>query len=68
MSRFDPVELEVSVLRETEKAILVRTDEGKEAWIPKSQILVERTDVSPDPGEVGTLAIPQWLAEEKGIV
>lgn len=67
MGRFDPVELEVVVLRETEKAILVRTEDGEEAWVPKSQILAEGTTVSSDPDEVGTLSIPRWLAEEKGL-
>jgi SH3-like domain-containing protein len=66
VSRYETLEFEVSVVRETEKAILVRTADGDEAWVPKSQLVAEGTDVD-GTGDVGTIAIPRWLAEEKGL-
>lgn len=59
-----------TVLRETERAILVRSEEFDEiegeidVWIPKSQI--------DDDSEVyklkteGTLIVTEWFAEQKG--
>ena len=51
----------VFVKHETEKALLCRIT-GKDAWIPKSQILDE-SEVQSD-GDEGTLIIPYWLAEK----
>lgn len=57
----------VTVLRATERALLCDVD-GDEVWIPKSQPDddSELTEDS-DEGDCGTLVIPQWLADEKGI-
>lgn len=48
-------------LRQTAKAVLVRMEDGRERWVPQSQI-------HPDSevwktGDVGTLVITAWLAE-----
>ena len=58
------IEVEVSVKAKTDKAWLC--DNGKtEAWIPVSQI----EDYSEDSkGEVETIFINRWLAEEKELV
>lgn len=57
---------EVTCTAETDKAILCHVD-GKEVWIPKSQIHddseVYRVDA--DPGE---LVISEWIAKEKGLI
>lgn len=50
-------------VRETEKAILIRTKDDEEHWIPKSQIKNSVTI-----GETVEMVIPEWLAEEKGIL
>lgn len=55
----DPVEVE------TPKAIMF-THEGEEFWIPKSQIGND-SEVQ-GKGDTGTLIIPEWLAEEKGLI
>lgn len=52
------------VKRATDKAILVEVD-GEEAWIPQSQI-DDESEVWKD-GDEGTLVIPLWLAEAKGL-
>jgi hypothetical protein len=53
-------EVNGSVLRSTAKAIQF-AGEGKSAWLPKSKIKIEeRKDGSVD------VAMPDWLAKEKG--
>lgn len=65
MSR-ETVEIEdVTVKAESTKALLCLI-EDKEHWIPKSQI-DEDCELAAK-GDVGTLIIPQWLAEEKELV
>lgn len=58
-------EEEVTVLRETEAAILIEY-ENEEFWIPKSQI--QEDSEARSKGDVGTLSIPRWLAKEKGLL
>ena len=57
---------DVEVRHRTDKALLV-VIEGDEYWIPISQIRWEETTVE-DAGNVGTLAMSQWIAEQKGLV
>ena len=50
------------------KAILVKTDEGDEYWVPRSQIMPGGTlGDDPKKGDQGSLIIPEWLAVKKGI-
>jgi hypothetical protein len=63
MTELAQVEVE-QVVRATGKALLVLV-EGEEVWIPRSQIQ-EDSEVQ-DEGDSGTLVIPMWLAEEKGL-
>ncbi len=55
----------VTVLRESEKAILCVVD-GEEYWIPKSQIH-DDSEVYED-GTEGTLVVSEWIAREKNLV
>tara|TARA_R110000824_G_scaffold40580_1_gene121528 strand:+ start:221 stop:502 length:282 start_codon:yes stop_codon:yes gene_type:complete len=52
------------VERETEKALLC-TIQGKDVWIPKSQLSKE-SEVSSE-GESGIITISEWIAGEKGL-
>jgi hypothetical protein len=52
-------------LRETEKGLLVLY-EGEEIWLPKSKIS-DDSEVT-EKGDEGILAIPEWLADEKGML
>jgi hypothetical protein len=61
----DPVYIDVEIKHHTEKAILVEV-EGEEHWIPVSQIIWDETEVAAK-GDVGTMAITQWIAREKGL-
>lgn len=51
--------------KETTDALLCEF-EGKELWIPKSQI-TEESEVQGE-GEEGMLVVTQWLAEKEGLV
>lgn len=63
---FEPREDEsfpsTTVIREADsgKAILVRFKDGKEKWVPKSQI-TDESEIA-QVGEQGTLVITEWLA------
>lgn len=60
------VEIEVElVTAETDKAILCLVD-GREHWIPKSQI--DEESLVKSKGDDGKLVIPEWLAIDKNLV
>ena len=68
-SRFEPVDIgEVTVVRTTEKAILIQLPAGKEKWIPKSQIC-QGSEIDEDSAtdETGTLLLPRWLVDEENL-
>ena len=66
---------EAIFLRETEKALLVDV-EGEELWVPWSQVDCEQSNFTPGcategnvkEGDVGSLVLSRWLAEQKGLV
>lgn len=61
--------INVRMLRETDAAVLVRTDDGHEVWIPDSQIH-EDSEVYVGCGNDSrplTLICTQWIAEQKNI-
>lgn len=57
------VEIEVEVRATTDKALQVFNGKTT-AWVPKSQI----SDECEEGGKITSIFIPQWLAEEKGLV
>lgn len=58
------VDLTVKLIRETDSAYLVTDDDRNREWIPKSQVefFEEKKD------GVYDLSIPEWLANEKGLI
>lgn len=65
MSETAYVSMKVSVIRETEKAMLVN-DGSVEAWIPKSQLEYDpEYEIDEHGAETATISIPEWLAEAK---
>lgn len=54
----DLIDIACEKRRETEKAWLI-FDGDKEVWLPKSQV---------EDNEDGTFAMPEWLAEDKGLI
>ena len=59
------IEVDVKIIHKTENAILVTDDEVKEVWLPKSQVT---THQNYDIGDTLTIEIPEWVAEEKGLI
>lgn len=65
--RYETEFFEVTEVKvETDRALLCVFDDGSEEWIPKSQIQ-EDSQVH-EKGDVGEIAIPRWLASEKGLL
>lgn len=58
-------EFEAKVIKSTEKALLCLI-EGKEVWIPKSQIH-DDSEVYDDDHE-GKLVVSEWIAKEKELI
>jgi hypothetical protein len=58
MTKMDEIYLAAEVIQETSKAWLVRMEDNREEWLPKSAC--ERDD--------NEFIIPLWLAEKKGLV
>lgn len=60
------VDFDNTVVRdESDEAIKVELDDGRTFWIPKSQ--VHDDSESYELGTDGTLIIPEWLADSKGM-
>lgn len=55
----DLVDIACEIKRETEKAYLI-FDGDKEVWLPKSQVEWDQ--------DAKTMAMPEWLATEKGLI
>lgn len=62
----DIIDIDVEVLHRTDKAVLVHTGNKEEAvWLPFSQIEIEPNDAFPG---IETVSLPEWLAQEKGLI
>lgn len=54
------------IIRETEKAFLVRLEDGDEHWLPKSQI-ADADDYREGDEDV-ELSVTEYIAREKGLL
>jgi len=61
---------ELKYVHQTSNAILVHDDSQQEdLWIPKSPIEYDFDEIDlASPGDIIELNIPEWLAEEKGLI
>lgn len=59
------VDIDVRLLHETEKAVLITTDVPENGvWIARSLIEIEESGVK----GIHTVSLPEWLAMEKGMI
>lgn len=59
----------ITVKYSTDKALLVRDEEGHESWIPRKAVH-DDSEISGEDGEIGdegTLIVCMWFAEKVGI-
>lgn len=64
MTRSNIIDISVIIVHRTDKAVLVKDAEDTEpVWLPLSQVEVEG-----DPGQVGEITLPDWLAQDKGLI
>jgi hypothetical protein len=62
----DLIDIDVQLLHETEKAVLVTdTVPEKAVWLPRSKIEIEQSAAFPG---IHTVTLPEWLATEKGLI
>lgn len=54
----------LTLIKSTDKAGLYRDEDGDQFWLPWSQIRDGSVDKD---GDSGSVFIPLWLAEEKGL-
>ncbi len=59
------VDVTVRLVRETDASWLVEDDDGTSAWLPKSKVDFA---FGSQPGQVVTLEVPAWLAEDRELV
>lgn len=60
------VHLDVSeILRETEKAFLLKLESGLEVWVPKSQI--SDADIYSEGDRDATVSVSEWFAEKENL-
>lgn len=63
--RSSRIELTVEFIRQTDAAILV--NEGTmEVWLPKSQVTYDEDKLQKS--KTFEIELPEWLAEEKGLI
>ena len=53
------------ILRETDKAMLLRLESGEEVWIPLSQI--DDADTYSEGDRSCMISVTEWIAEQKGL-
>lgn len=64
MPRPSLIDLSVIIVHRTAKAVLVKdTEDAEPVWLPLSQV-----EVDGEPGTVGEVTLPEWLATEKGLI
>lgn len=66
MMKSDVIDLDVHLIAETEKAVLVNLDETNEddaVWLPKSQIEINKKQKT-----TINITLPEWLALNKGLI
>jgi hypothetical protein len=63
IDRSNLIDIDVEIVRETEKAVLVQSFLRDEVWLPKSLIEIERRRDG-----LATITLSERLAIEKGLV
>lgn len=63
--RSNVIDIDGAIEARSAKAVLFHTGNKEEAaWLPLSQIEVEETGI----GGIVTVTLPEWLAQEKGLI
>lgn len=63
--RSNVIDIDGAIEAQTAKAVLFHTGNKEEAvWLPLSQIEVDETGI----GGIVTVTLPEWLAEDKGLI
>ena len=60
MSKSEEIEIDIEILAETDKAIMLENLQDEKVWLPKSQIDISASEDS--------MLIPEWLAIDKELI
>lgn len=64
MPHLSLISFNVLIVHRTDKAVLVKdAEDAAPVWLPLSQV-----EVDGEPGAVGEVTLPEWLAQEKGLI
>lgn len=63
----DPIEIRLRYKTETAGAWVFKDADGNDVVLPKSQVDVADL-IEPDPGDVVTVEMPEWLAKNRGLI
>jgi len=55
----------IKVVKETDRALLVRLEDGEEKWVPKS-VIHDDSEVFNASTQEGKLVLEAWFAEKEG--
>lgn len=65
MMKSNIIDIDVQVLHQTEKSVLVTLDvPDNGVWLPLSQVELSETGI----GGIMTVTLPEWLALDKGMI
>lgn len=54
---------DVTIVRDTGKALLCKLEEGEQIWVPKSVVDFDSSEAV-DVGDKGTLVVASWFAKK----
>lgn len=58
-----------TVVKKTEKSMLIRLEDNREEWIPLSQV-DDNYDITADSaeGDEGEIGLTEWIADQRGLI
>lgn len=63
------VVFDCTVVKKTEKSMLIRLEDNRDEWIPLSQI-DDNYDITADSaeGDEGEIGLTEWIADQRGLI
>lgn len=58
-------QVQAYVVHKTDSAILIRTDDARDTWVPLSQL--DQDEDVPDVGDSAVVHVAEWLAERESL-
>lgn len=65
MTGMDYRQVQVYVVHKTDSAMLIRTDDSRETWVPLSQL--DQDEDVPEVGDSAVVHVAEWLADRESL-